>query len=536
MNLINDPWLIYKLQDGTEQTLPITAIADPRVVDFALPRADFQGAAYQFSIALLQTTFAPEDTYQWHDLYEQAPTEGQLNRTIASAAHAFNTLGDGPLFMQDLDPLNAVKPNPVAGLLIEAPGKNTLKLNTDHFIKREATNVMSLAMANLALFTLQINAPSGGRGHRAGLRGGGPLTTLVLPQQAHSTLWQKLWLNIINRDEWRYTRPDLHSPLIFPWLHQTKTSEAEGSEIYASDLHPLAIYWAMPRRIRLDVIDGQNTCQISGLRATKTVARYRTKHYGHNYSGTWQHPLTAYKWDPNKPELDHLSAKGQQGGVTYKTWPALVFASNKKGQACARVVSHFYTLVDGFSGSMSEVPRLWAFGYDMDNAKARGWYATSLPLFNVPVEQHDDIWAAVQALHKVADSLLKQCRGQIKKAWFGDKGKDKDRTPSGDYTFIDLAFWQTTEDAFYTAAQQVIEQVSNNQTALLANQASQWLAAMRRAALALFDEYALSGLGNERSMAKRVKARLSLVNWLYASKDIKTFINEHNIESTKESN
>jgi hypothetical protein len=29
------------------------------------------------------------------------------------------------------------------------------------------------------LFSLQLNAPSGGKGYRTGLRGGGPLTTLI---------------------------------------------------------------------------------------------------------------------------------------------------------------------------------------------------------------------------------------------------------------------------------------------------------------------------------------------------------------------
>jgi len=52
MNLVQSPWLPFLLQDGTEQVLPMTAICDSNVVDFALPRADFQGAAYQFAIGL----------------------------------------------------------------------------------------------------------------------------------------------------------------------------------------------------------------------------------------------------------------------------------------------------------------------------------------------------------------------------------------------------------------------------------------------------------------------------------------------------
>ncbi len=38
------------------------------------------------------------------------------------------------------------------------------------------------------------------KGHLVSLRGGGPLTTLVYPAEENSTLWQKLWLNVINRN------------------------------------------------------------------------------------------------------------------------------------------------------------------------------------------------------------------------------------------------------------------------------------------------------------------------------------------------
>jgi CRISPR system Cascade subunit CasA len=207
MNLVQDPWLPFQLRDGSVQTLPMSAICHPEIVDFALPRADFQGAAYQFAIGLLQTVFAPEDEIAWHDHYDKPPEEQQLISAFAQVLHAFNITGDGALFMQDFTELSEKKSTTVAGLLIEAPGANGLKLNTDHFIKRGIGEVMSLEMAILALFTLQINAPSGGAGHRVSLRGGGPLTTLVLPQHENASLWQKLWLNVINQDEWRYVKP-----------------------------------------------------------------------------------------------------------------------------------------------------------------------------------------------------------------------------------------------------------------------------------------------------------------------------------------
>ncbi len=529
MNLLQDPWLTFRLKDGTEQTLPMAAIARPDVVDFALPRVDFQGAAYQFAIGILQTVFAPKNQLEWHDLYEQPPSEDTLQEAFDRAAHAFNCTGDGPLFMQDFDELLDVKPTTVAGLLIEAPGGNGLKLNTDHFIKRGIGSVMSAEMANLALFTLQVNAPAGGQGHRTGLRGGGPLTTLVQPQKAGSSLWKKIWLNIINREFWIYEEPDLNSELVFPWLAETRTSERKGSEVYANEVHPLQMYWAMPRRIRLELESSNQVCALTGQQTEYSVSNYRTQNYGANYSGAWQHPLTPYKWNPKKPDEEPLSAKGQPGGISYKVWDALTLTSESNGQKCALVVSHFYKICYDFVDVQSEVPNLWVFAYDMDNMKARGFYTTSLPLFSISPEQQEDILNTVKSLHKLSADALWHCRTELKSAWF-----EKPSDVKGDMTFVDQAFWQGTESTFFNAVQHTIENIAQDEYRLSPEQAQTWLRELRHTVSDIFDEYALSELGSERSMAKRIKARQSLMGWLYGSKEIKNFMKEYEVETHKE--
>ncbi|WP_075187559.1 type I-E CRISPR-associated protein Cse1/CasA [Teredinibacter haidensis] len=529
MNLVQDPWLPFLLKDGTHKTLPISAIVDEDVVDFALPRADFHGAAYQFSIGLLQTVFAPKDRYQWLEYYENPPETEILQKAFDTAAHAFNAVGDGPLFMQDFNELEDSKPSSISGLLIEAPGGNGIKLNTDHFVKRGIGETMSLEMALLALFTLQINAPAGGVGHRVGLRGGGPLSTLVLPQNERSSLWQKIWLNVVNRDFWRYEDPNFQDASVFPWLSTTKTSDKKGSEIYASDVHPLHMYWAMPRRIRLAYSQSEGFCEIAGVPCNQTVSEYRAQNYGGNYSGSWSHPLTPYRWNIKKPDEEHLSIKGQPGGITYKIWDVLTLTDSDSGQQCAIVVRHFYSVCELLEQQQSEVPRLWAFGYDMDNMKARGWYSVSLPIFSLVPEQQEALLAEVKSLQKLATDSLWHCRTQIKTAWFERPGDAK-----GDFSFIDLAFWQRTEADFFHAVQQLVENAPNDKPTLAPKQASSWLTALRNTVLDLFDELALSELGAERSMTKRIKARQQLTGWLFGGKDIKAFKKENNIDRLEE--
>ncbi|WP_335673763.1 type I-E CRISPR-associated protein Cse1/CasA [Xenorhabdus hominickii] len=68
----------------------------------------------------------------------------------------------------------------------------------------------------------------------------------------------------MNRERWSHSDPDLSSSDIFPWLGKTHTSQKAGTEIYAHNVHELHMYWAMPRRICLEIDDKPATCQLTG--------------------------------------------------------------------------------------------------------------------------------------------------------------------------------------------------------------------------------------------------------------------------------
>lgn len=519
MNLLHAPWLPFRLRNGDQEWRPLIAITDPDIVDFALPRADFQGAAYQLVIGILQTAFAPKDKKQWHQYYEHPPTNDELKLAFNAIEHAFELTGDGPLFMQDHDPLSQQEMNSISGLLIDSPSSKGIKDNTDFFVKRGIGDVMSPAMAALALFTLQINAPEGGRGHRAGLCGGGPLATLVMPSDEQSSLWHKLWLNVINRDTWRYDEPNFHDGSVFPWLAPTIESSKKGSEIYPST-EALHMYWAMPRRIRLVIDDESTQCLISGEKTEHSVRHYRTKNYGNNYVGNWDpHPFTPYKWTLKSD--DHISQKGQRGGINYKNWDVLTLSSDGNGHICARVIDHYYAVA---RRKLPENPKLWVFGYDLKQAKVNGWYSTMMPLFDVEPENHDDIIYATKELQELANNALYQTRSQIKAAWF-----DKPSDAKGDTSFIDLDFWQQTEATFYLTVSHIAHNLNQQQPALTSEQAKHWRNTIQSVSTQLFDNYALDDLGNIRSMAKRMDARGKLMGWLHGSKNIKAFNNDHNL-------
>ncbi len=517
MNLLEAAWLPFRTRAGEVRFLPPAYVGDAELVDLALPRADFQGAGWQFLIALLQTFFAPDDLEEWQAKWETPPDVQELSRCFSPARYAFNLLGGRPLFMQDYDPLDDARSSPVSSLLIEAPGGNTLRLNTDHFIKRGQVEAMCPSCVAMALYTMQINAPAGGKGYRVGLRGGGPLTTLVLPQDPKASLWQKLWLNVLDRNIWPHDRPAMDSFAVFPWMEPTRISETPGSETYPKDVHPLHVFWAMPRRFRLEAQDTPCTCDICGHASSKSISQVRAKNYGYNYDGPWRHPLTPYRRDPKQPDQPPISIKGQQGGIGYQHWESLVLGNEEKhGNMPALVVLDFANKVKALRDFAPTVRRalLWAFGYDMDNMKARGWYSTQMPLLAIPVEHQDIMLDSVKQMTEAAQATAWRVRTNLKTGWFA-----RPQDIKGDFSFVELSFWERTEADFYDCLFLLFDSLENNQDGLMsAEVAGRWYHNMRDAALGVFDELSLSGEAETLDMKRITAARNKLSWWLAKGK------------------
>jgi CRISPR system Cascade subunit CasA len=269
--------------------------------------------------------------------------------------------------MQDYD-LPDVESKEIAALLIEAPGGKTVRDNLAHFVKGGTVKGMTPHWAALALFTLQINAPAGGVGNRVSLRGGGPMTTLILPPEGESnTLWHQLWLNILTQEQMESladgSLPD-DPATIFPWLAPTRTSDKNGIETHPGDGHCCQMYWSMPRRIRLLFDSVQvGRCDLSGESCSRLVTGYITKNYGINYAGDWRHPLPPYSVDPKKGALP---IKAQPGGIGYRHWLGLIVADEKNQKQPAKVIQVYQNNTRRRVIGGDVQPRVWAFGYDMD--------------------------------------------------------------------------------------------------------------------------------------------------------------------------
>jgi len=463
-NLIADSWIRARRRSGVEQLISPSRltdrIADDPVVEIVSYRPDFRSAIYQFLIGLLQTACMPADERAWLDSWNRPPSPEHLSKKMNPFIPAFNVSGEGPLFMQDASVAGQGLTR-IGALLIDEPGIQSAKLNKDHFVKRNRVSGLSPAEALAALITMQCMAPSGGKGNRTSLRGGGPLTTLLISANEDvDSLWHRLWLNVLDSGAWMLTPGRQGVPIVqsdvFPWMGSTRVSDAAGQETTPEDAHSLQHYWAMPRRILLGQAENRDeTCSFSGTKPI--IVEYASRPWGVNYVGPWRHPLSPHYRDEKSG--DFLPVHPQPGGFQYQLWAewAQPPTDESPSKLCAAVVTNHLQ-----SQARCEIPvRLWASGYDMDNMKPRCFYETSWPLFHYPPEHALSARTVVVALAAIARSVAATTRSQVKEAWLrrpGDHSDSKNNMSAG----VASRVYEGSEEEFFVLLSRLHASCSGN--------------------------------------------------------------------------
>ncbi|MDR3568590.1 MAG: type I-E CRISPR-associated protein Cse1/CasA [Syntrophobacteraceae bacterium] len=503
-NLIDEKWIPVKRHDGTEEMIAPWEVTDRfvenPVVLLNASRPDFNGALIQFLIGLVQTAAPPANGVDWKIKLKKPLEPEELQIKCAAVRNAFELAGDGPRFMQDFDRIDTPEKS-IARLLIDMPGEHTCEQNKDHFVKRDSVVCMCPACCATALFTMQTNAPSGGVGYRTSLRGGGPLSTLVVGDERHNTLWHTVWLNVLENAGFLASCGNASlaaEACIFPWLAGTRASDSKaGIDTTPEDTHPAMVYWGMPRRIRLTLGTLKaGRCGICDKRSDRLIDMYREKNYGMNFTGAWLHPLSPY--GRNKDGLP-LPAHAQEGGLFYRHWLGFVQEDSSDKRTPARVVHEFREIRQQSDWQF----RLWAFGYDMDNMKARCWYEAKMPLLQIEASQREHHEHCVAAMIKTAVEIAGNIRTAVKKAWFRRPSEVK-----GDTSFLTTSFWQNTEPDFYETLQALKEDLGSGGDTMACRAA--WLDSLCKEALVRFDAYAWEGPIEDADPKRVVIARKDL--------------------------
>ncbi|MEO0800297.1 MAG: type I-E CRISPR-associated protein Cse1/CasA, partial [Pseudomonadota bacterium] len=428
--------------------------------------------------------------------------------------------GEGPRFFQDREALDGT-PNPISGLLIDAPGTSTLKDNADHFVKRGRTESLSRIGAAITLLTLQTQAPSGGAGHRTSLRGGGPLTTLVLPgmpDKSVPTLWQRLWAN--TPDDF-HAEPDEYDQ-VFPWLMPTRVSDKDGVETTPDHVHKAQAFFGMPRRIRLvfEAIEDGQVCDLTGERDDVMVSGYVTRPWGTNYSA-WskRHPLSPY-YLPKKGDVEYLPLHAKSSRFGYRQYLGLALESEDELRLPAKCVTAFReTRAGEFSGEQKQAMKdcqILVAGYAMDNMKPLDFAEALVPLIisgNPTSDKH--VHNTARGFVKGADETARLLVSSVKRALYGER-KDAAR----DSTVLEPVanrFWSDTERDFYDALRDAADRLISPDGVPVTRPgdtkqdlADSWLLILKRHAFQIFDDVVPIDSAEAARIADVVAGRKSL--------------------------
>ncbi|MFH1113946.1 MAG: type I-E CRISPR-associated protein Cse1/CasA [Pseudomonadota bacterium] len=509
-NLLDEQWIPVRTSKGKRRRIApwemTSTLQDDPIAAVNSPRADFNGALIQFLIGLVQTSeLIPPREPEWGRDFRSPPDPATLRRAFDVHRDAFFLSGDGPRFLQDMQDLALHRGAQchMADLLMDIPGNG-------HFVKARDRDGFCFGCTATALYCLQTNAPEGGRGNFTGLRGGGPLTTIVLPP--HERLWETVWLNVVSKEDLASMPGNASSngkQYIFPWLAPTRT----GAPTFPHDVHPLQLYWSMPRRIRIDFATlGSGICDICGEASDSLVQRYFTRPHGVAYRGPWKHPLTPYSVDKDGAPL---SRKARAGSINYRNWIGLVVknteTADKAGvqQLPALVVERFMENRRNAVRKGSRAP-LWGFGYDMDHMRARCWFDGKIPIHAVSDHIVRAYEVQTERMVRAAITIGNYLNWCLKQAWFSERA-----TVRGDFGFMDTAFWTGSEPDFFQHLNNLIDELEGYPGEPPAATLRSWHRYLCRLAMRLFDEYAASGPIEDEDPARIAKARNKLkgLNW-----------------------
>lgn len=517
MNLLDESWMPVRLHGGAREWIAPHRLSDPRVAGFDADRADFNGALAQFAIGLLQTTTPVDSSSAWRKLFEQPPDADALDGWFSPHAAAFEFDGDGARFMQDFElRVGDSKHVSIGSLLIDAPGENTIEKNRDHFVKRGAVSQMCTRCACTALFTLQVNGPSVGAGYRTGLRGAGPITTLLATSDVPvngGQLWRDLWLNVQTRSEFLANGGDDEKEAVhfsFPWMAPMNALQKEGGEIAPIQVHPAHVFWGMPNRIRIDFSSEiAGTCHVCREDTDRLVQRYTRQNHGLNYKGPWSHPLSPHR----RSDDGLLPMRTNSDGVGFRHWLGWAI-----GMSTEKTEVRSASAIDSALNQRAKVDlRIWAFGYHMENATAVCWHDGQMPLYDLvdvsPSARRllrDEVGALLAGL-KVAANLLADA---VKEAWFSERttkvwSADRRREFA---SRAEARLWGVAQIRFYSTLRALIRRAVEGQEQRNTTVVDEWAGWLRATAIDLFDREFVGTSPIQRQNPQRISRAHNRLN------------------------
>jgi CRISPR system Cascade subunit CasA len=283
MNLLKDNWI--PVQIGNEE-VQLIKLQDLLCLEeewqICLNRDDMELATLQLLVCLVQVIFIPDNKRLLLERWQKPLTGEEYEMGIQPFLDWFDLLHPKYPFMQTRG-VNANKTTPIQKLFVGLPEGN----NHTFFNRPDEYRQASLANAAVSVFNQAMNSPSFGGGFKGSLRGGAPVTTLILDD----TLRQTVWCNVLSMEFVDPLFPEIEND-VPTWVSPIKPKE----KLFSSDLGFFrGLFW-QPAHIEL-------VCNKKGV-----VIGFNKEKFPFTIQNElamrWPHPHGVKKWAIKKGERE----------------------------------------------------------------------------------------------------------------------------------------------------------------------------------------------------------------------------------------
>jgi CRISPR system Cascade subunit CasA len=349
MDLLTADWIPVQHQNQFKQisleTL-LTEQAEQAEFTISLPRDDMELACLQLLICLTQVLFTPKDKKELFSRLKTPLTIEQYQAAIADKIDWFELDHPTQPFMQVRE-VKAKEFTDMAKLFAGLDSKSSCCFMNEPNL----ASYLCPSCAVIGIFNQASNTPSFGGGFKSSLRGGTPITTLVLSEHLNDlrhTIWDlrhTIWSNVLSEDTlmnimtW-YAKTKEQAPV---WVEPIKA----GAKIHASETGLLrGLFW-QPTHIEL--VKGQRgQCSCCGIEDER-YSGFNKEKFVYNFIGTFPHPHAPRSFKLNRGEREEKFASFT---TTAPAWTQLcqfmiVKEDDRQGQTPAAVVTQAQQLAMG---------------------------------------------------------------------------------------------------------------------------------------------------------------------------------------------
>ncbi|HOE17904.1 MAG TPA: type I-E CRISPR-associated protein Cse1/CasA [Syntrophorhabdaceae bacterium] len=285
MNLLYDPWIPVRSDGGTGEFRQITyeeLLCQEGSWQISLPRDDLEMACLQLLISLTQVLFLPFDYKILRRRLDTPLGKGEFSAGLAQVESRWFDLSDPTTPFMQIREVNADEATPIQKLLVGMPEGN----NHSFFNEVGEVRHLSAACTAIALFNQAVNSPSFGGGFKGGLRGGAPVTTLVLGESLRDSIWR----NVITLDRVKSRIGNNYNYDLSKdkptWVQHISRKET----IYTSDIGLLrGLFW-QPAHVELTPPKYNSMCDLLDVPSKIIYEGFKKEKFPYDLVGVWPHP------------------------------------------------------------------------------------------------------------------------------------------------------------------------------------------------------------------------------------------------------